>query len=106
MRDDAIQLPSPAYYRRLDEYRRRHHARYVTYVEQHGLLCQECGGSGQVFVDQIEYRPIYNDCGFCEGTGKVTRWMRGQWLRWKSQGKRERDVRRETLLVSNCPATT
>jgi len=71
-------------YPRLDYEYRQHHTRYRHFVEQRGLLCQECGGGGG------HTEPILDDgtgpwepCGFCEGTGYVTPHMRGWWLRWK-----------------------
>ncbi len=75
------------------EYHRRHLVRYRAYIKEHGLICQECGGSGgykEVVCDDGT-GPWY-DCGFCEGTGYVTRWMRGQWLRWKAL---ERKLKKE-----------
>lgn len=77
------------------EYHRRHHARYKQYIKAHGLICQECGGSGgetEVVLDDGT-GPWY-DCGFCEGTGYVTRWMRGQWLRWKAEEKRKQAAKK------------
>ena len=35
---------------------RQHHARYVRYVEAHGLPCQACGGRGCDGYDLV-YRP-------------------------------------------------
>jgi RecJ-like exonuclease len=57
---------------------RHHYIRFTAYVEKHGLTCQECRGRGEHSRSQYE-PPDY--CGWCEGTGKVTRWMRGYWLR-------------------------
>lgn len=73
----------------------QHHRRYEAYVEAHGLWCQECGGSG----GDPPYTSIYaleppEPCGYCESTGKVTRWMRGQWLRWKAEEKRKSAARK------------
>lgn len=57
---------------------RAHHVRYQRYVEAHGLPCQACGGRGEDrgcgWYDPPE------PCGWCETTGKVTRWLRGQYL--------------------------
>jgi hypothetical protein len=65
--------------------------RYTRYVEAHGLICQDCGGMGGETV------PILDDgtgpwepCGWCAGTGYVTRWMRGIWLRSKAEEARNR----------------
>jgi hypothetical protein len=79
------------YFRRC-EYSRRHRARYVRFVEMkgNGFTCQECKGHGGWVEPVLDFgQGPWFDCGFCEGTGLVTRWMRGQWLRWKAQEKRE-----------------
>jgi hypothetical protein len=73
-------------YARQGYYNHAHYLRYVKYVEsrQPKLTCQECGGSG----GSVE--PVLDDgsgpwdaCGWCEGTGLVTPWIRGSWLQWK-----------------------
>ncbi len=71
-------------YVKYDFYRFRHHIRYKKHVETNGLTCQECGGHGGYTESVLDYGegPFF-ECCFCEGTGLVTRWMRGQWLRWK-----------------------
>ncbi|MBD3354296.1 MAG: hypothetical protein GF364_22630 [Candidatus Lokiarchaeota archaeon] len=48
------------------------------------LLCQECGGSGEHY-DYVPGDPcgIPFVCGWCEGTGLVTPYIRGQWLKYK-----------------------
>ena len=83
-------------YPKLDYYNLRHIQRYRQRVlaMPRKLVCQECGGSGG-YRELISYEmggPWY-DCGWCEGTGYLTPWLRGQWLRWKrvgeSQSKRE-----------------
>jgi len=80
MRQAAVDYP------RLDYYRRRHRERFAALVEKEGLLCQECGGAGEYHeIISSELGGPWYDCGWCEGTGKVTRWLRGQWLRWKRQ---------------------
>lgn len=79
-------------YARLYYERTTHHRRYVAYVEAHGLWCQECGGMGHG-PDSSYYGPG-EPCGFCETTGKVTRHMRGLWLRWKREEARERRKKR------------
>jgi hypothetical protein len=77
------------YFRRA-EYFRRHHVRYKAYVEAHGFPCQECRGAcGWTEAVLDDGSGPWYDCGFCEGTGYVTRWMRGQWLRWKAEEKRK-----------------
>jgi hypothetical protein len=89
----------PVNYPRLYYYAARHHERYARFVKQHGLTCQECGGSGQYVEDIIDFGgpecgsipfEMFCDCGWCEGTGKVTRHTRGLWLRCKREGKRYR----------------
>ena len=76
-------------YARFNEQWRRHHERYVRFVQgmPRKLTCQECGGGGsfhEVVIPETGEGPDY-DCGFCEGTGYVTPHMRGQWLRWKRE---------------------
>jgi hypothetical protein len=73
-------------YRRWDYVWRQHHRRYSAYVEAHGLLCQECGGLGEHSRGSYE-PPDY--CGWCESTGKIPRWVRGRWLRWKAEEARK-----------------
>ena len=65
---------------------RSHHQRFIARVKDSKLLCQECGGAGG------DTEPILDDgtgpweeCGWCEGTGKVTPWLRGMWLRFRRQ---------------------
>lgn len=79
------------------EYRHRHHLRYKAYVKTkgNGFTCQECGGSGgEIEPVTDEGQGPWYDCGFCEGTGLVTRWMRGQWLRWKAEEKRKQAAKK------------
>lgn len=67
-----------------------HHARFLRYVESHGLLCQDCRGSGgerDVILD--DGTGPWEPCGWCEGTGKIPRWTRGAWLRWKADKYRK-----------------
>jgi hypothetical protein len=77
------------YFRRA-EYHRRHHVRYKAFVaiNGNGFTCQECKGRGGWVEPVLDFGqgPWY-DCGFCEGTGLVTRWTRGWWLRWKAMEK-------------------
>ena len=77
---------SKDFYVRMDEYQRRHHVRYAARVAREGLTCQDCGGDGG-HVEVIDYYigGPWEQCDWCEGTGKVTRWLRGQWLRCKRQ---------------------
>lgn len=75
-------------YAKLDEQRRRHHNRYVRFVESmpRKLICQECSGRGGEVEPVLEdgSGPYY-ECGFCEGTGFVTPHIRGLWLKWKKE---------------------
>jgi len=82
-------------YARLSYERRQHVARFRRYVEAYGVPCQDCGGSGgyEETIDPWLGGPWY-DCGFCEGTGKTTRWLKGLWLRWKRDEKRAKDGER------------
>lgn len=71
-----------------------HHCRYKRYVDEYGLLCQECGGAGgEVDVILDDGTGPWEMCGYCEGTGLTTRWIRGEWLRWKKQEKKEQKER-------------
>lgn len=76
-------------YSRMDYQDQAHHARYKKYVEQNGLVCQECGGAGDYVADNFGGYSLYEVCGWCEGTGKVTRWMRGLWLRFRKMEARK-----------------
>lgn len=73
-------------YARMDVERRRHHARFVARVKREGLVCQDCGGMGGCVepIDRWLGGP-WAPCGWCEGTGRVTRWLRGRWLRCRRQ---------------------
>ena len=73
-------------YPRLDYSFQQHHIRFVRRIENSRLVCQECGGSGGHTEPVLDAGSgPWEVCGFCEGTGRVTPWMRGQWLRWKRQ---------------------
>ena len=76
-------------YARMAYVAHQHRRRYVAYVEAHGLPCQDCGGRGCHGYDS-DYGPA-EPCGWCETTGKVTRRMRGQWLRCMRDEKRARE---------------
>jgi hypothetical protein len=66
-----------------------HHFRYIRYVEAHGLPCQECHGMGGETVPILDYGVgPWESCGWCEGTGLVTKHIRGQWLKYKREAKR------------------
>jgi hypothetical protein len=71
-------------YARADWKHQQHVRRYIARAEQGRLACQECGGLGGWVEGWIcDGQGPYETCGFCHGCGYVTRWMRGQWLRWK-----------------------
>lgn len=83
----------------LTDYARRsyqvqqHHERFRRYVEAmpRKLICQECGGGGGETVAVLDYgQGPFEECGFCEGTGLVTPWLRGLWLRWKKSTEAKR----------------
>ena len=76
-------------YAKMHQRDRRHHIRYKRYVEAHGLICQECRGAGGETVPILDDGTgPFEECGYCEGTGKVTRHMRGLWLTWRRESKR------------------
>ena len=77
-------------YARVSYVWRQHHRRFIAYVEAHGLPCQECGGRGGYEEVICEGRGPWYECGFCLGTGKTTRWLRGAWLRMRRIEKRLR----------------
>ena len=81
-------------YKKMDYQYQQHHERFRRRVEAGQLLCQECGGSGQYVAEYFDYCARYEDCGFCEGTGKVTPWLRGLWLRFKRQGRKGKGGRK------------
>lgn len=76
-------------YARLDYYGHAHYLRYKRYVESmtKKLICQDCGGTGGYTEPVLDdgSGPWFN-CGWCEGTGKLTPWLRGQWLKFKRNG--------------------
>lgn len=75
---------------RLSSYYQRHHKRYVEFTQnlRHRLTCQECSGIGNYteIVDIELGGPTY-ECGWCEGTGLITPYLRGVWLRLKIKRK-------------------
>uniref|UniRef100_A0A6M3LN43 Uncharacterized protein n=1 Tax=viral metagenome TaxID=1070528 RepID=A0A6M3LN43_9ZZZZ len=76
-----------------DYHQANHARRFHRYVEAHGLMCQECGGMGQLYEETIAEHAIYIECGWCLGSGRVPRHLRGTWLRWKREEKREAHAR-------------
>ena len=77
-------------YARMHYVFRQHHERYKRYVEAHGLTCQACGGLGG--DAHTMYSEPGEPCGWCETTGKVTRWLRGLYLRTMRDEKRSRQL--------------
>ncbi len=79
-------------YRHWDYVQHQHYIRYKAYVKAHGLPCQDCGGAGgETYVILDDGTGPWESCGWCEGTGKVTRWIRGRWLQWKAQERKKRE---------------
>jgi DnaJ-class molecular chaperone len=73
------------YARRAFEYQ-RHHERFARRVDGK-LICQECKGhGGEINVVYMGQGP-WEECGWCEGTGHVTPWIRGAWLRYRRMVK-------------------
>lgn len=80
-------------YAKYDYKNQRHHERYVRYVNSmpKKLTCQECGGAGGEVEPVLNYgEGPWMACGFCEGTGRMTPYVRGLWLKWKRQEKRKK----------------
>lgn len=79
-------------YAKIDYQYQTHHQRFVHRVETTGdsLLCQECGGAGGWIEIVYEGSGPWEPCGFCEGTGKTTRHLRGVWLAYKRDEARSR----------------
>lgn len=75
-------------YAKLDWRNRQHHARYLKFINgmERKLVCQDCyGRGGRVeLIDMILGGP-WESCGWCEGTGYVTPFLRGLWLRYQKQ---------------------
>ena len=56
--------------------------RFKRRVATSKLLCQECRGAGGWTEPVLDDGSgPWEQCGWCWGTGKVTPWLRGQWLR-------------------------
>lgn len=85
-------------YAHLDWRWQHHHERFLKYLASlaRPLICQECGGSGDLLIDEVCAGdccyPIYADCGFCEGTGKIDARQRGRWLRYRKDVKHGRSM--------------
>ena len=75
-------------YARLDYVYRRHHERFKRRVRSRVplLTCQACGGDGgEVNVILEDGSGPWDECGWCEGTGYVDAWRRGDWLRCRRE---------------------
>lgn len=73
-------------YAKLHWRQHQHHLRFARRVKASKLICQECGGGGgetDVILD--DGTGPWEECGWCEGTGFVTPWLRGWWLRLKRE---------------------
>ena len=80
-------------YKKLHWRWKQHHERYERYVElkHSNLWCMECkgAGGGTEFIS-LELGGPWNQCGWCEGTGLMTSYLRGAWLRMMKQEKAKR----------------
>ena len=87
-------------YPRWDFERRRHRERFARFVESRRprLVCQDCHGEGGETVPILDDGSgPFEECGWCEGTGYVTPWLRGQWLSDRAFYAREKKgTRNET----------
>lgn len=71
-------------------YQRRHHERLKRFIEAMPkiLTCQECGGAGgHTEVVSPELGGPWEECGYCEGLGRVTPHVRGLWLKYNRRKK-------------------
>lgn len=84
-------------YAKLDYYRSHHHERFKTFVEAQGLHCQACCGYGGHTMDVYFGSGPFEECYFCEGTGKTTPHLLGLYLNMKKRDQR-------ALGVTGCPA--
>ena len=78
-------------YAKLDWKRRHHHERFVHRVltQKPRLICQECcGAGGEIEPVTDDGQGPFEECGWCEGTGFVTPWLRGLWLAEKRRAMR------------------
>lgn len=85
-------------YARLDYKHREHHVRYKRFVESRPpLSCQECRGAGgwtEPILD--DGTGPFEECGWCEGTGLISPYKRGMWLKFRRE---ERNYRRPAALA-------
>jgi len=78
----------PDYIKQSWQYR-RHHERFVRFVESKRLPCMDCHGrGGRVEVILDDGTGPFEACGWCEGTGLMTPMARGQWLSYRREAKR------------------
>ena len=76
-------------YARIAYKQARHHERFVRRVEatDRKLICQDCSGRGGAINAIFMNQGPWEECGWCEGTGYVTPWIRSAWLRYRRQIK-------------------
>jgi hypothetical protein len=96
LRSRGVEMRRVDYARMVAKYA-AHHLRFEKHVAEHGILCQECGGMGG-WTERIldDGTGPFEPCGWCEGTGKTTRWLRGVWLSFKKMEKRTKYEIRNT----------
>ena len=61
--------------------------------QPHPLTCQECGGAGgetDVILD--DGSGPWEQCGWCEGIGKILPHRRSEWLRYKRSVRKPESV--------------
>lgn len=79
---------NPVNHAKLDYRYNQHLKRYTKRAEKDGLICQDCGGAGgEIDVILDDGTGPFMPCGWCEGTGFVTKYRRGVWLRYKKWEK-------------------
>ena len=84
----GFSLDKPVDYAKLHYYYQQHFERYKRRVDNSKLLCQECGGAGG-FTEPVldDGTGPWEACGWCEGTGRLTPYLRGLWLHYKKLEK-------------------
>jgi len=78
----------PVDYAKRDWKRCHHRLRFIRRVTEttDSMPCQECRGLGGWTEPVMEFgMGPWEECGWCLGTGRTTRWLRGRWLRWKRE---------------------
>lgn len=90
----------PVDYKKFDYYNWRHHERFKRFVLSRfpKLTCQNCHGRGGEIEIVCEFGGPWVECGWCEGTGFVTPYARGMWLRFKKEDKHDLVHFRHPLL--------